>query len=659
MGRTIARHFFHPDKVGKSRNFRRKSSKLYFDRIPIKFEKIYRDINVELKQECKSLINKEPCLPQIVVLDKFIDEFKLYISINKRYVSAKYKINYAKDFPELSNLIKSNKYFMYYLHIPKKNNGLWFCEGRFFTLEEIKKTKDLDTQKKIQEFVEKKKLDYMEFLEEWVGLIFHLATEYLLFKKGLKTIFFSCDKCHRPGVFINGELKDEDDPGKIMGTINVVDTIIYNCINDLHLISSDNEKSNNNILIYDESYSPENLESSKEYDSFKNETNGALIVANNEQTWNNLISEFNKVNKKIKFDLIINGSEFPKILNNIEQHRISQKFNRICLYKPPGENHPSRIKDIFSDPNEVIKFIQSPTPNSEIYPTIKLLTFKEYKDKYISLHKLISSHYGQNGNDCFKIELSYLKDFLMWNPNLKIKNNNDNIKIETFLKTLQKFEKVKNNEEYIIKLYTEENGSYYRDFNNWLNILDPLAIRKTSWFIAAVIYSLNEYAKNKNKGIKTDGLKLYRGIKTYLSSLLYYERTKGQLICFPSFTSSSLDFDVAKKFSENNKNDEEYSTIITINYIYKEGFIPTAVDISDISPFPKEKECLFYPYSFFNIKDIQINHQEKKATIELDAIGKKEIIEEKLKNEDKCTLEYNEEGFIDVKIEEENLDIST
>jgi hypothetical protein len=144
-----------------------------------------------------------------------------------------------------------------------------------------------------------------------------------------------------------------------------------------------------------------------------------------------------------------------------------------------------------------------------------------------------------------------------------------------------------------------------------------------------------------------------------LSSLLYYERTKGQLICFPSFTSSSLDFDVAKKFSENDKNDEEYSTIITINYIYKEGFIPTAVDISDISPFPKEKECLFYPYSFFNIKDIQINHQEKKATIELDAIGKKEIIEEKLKNEDKCTLEYNEEGFIDVKIEEENLDIST
>jgi hypothetical protein len=445
-----------------------------------------------------------------------------------------------------------------------------------------------------------------------------------------------------------------------MGTINVVDTIIYNCINDLHLTFSENEKSNNNILIYDESYNPDNLESSKEYDLFKSETNGALIVANDEQTWNNLISEFNKVNKKIKFDLIIKGSEFSKILNIIEQKRIDNKFNRICLYKSPGENQPNRIKYIFSEPNEIINFINSPEQNSEIYPTIKLLTFKEYNEKYISLHKLISSHYGQNGNDCFKIEISYLKDFLMWNPNLKIKNNDNNIKIETFLKTLQKFEKIKKNEEYIIKLYTEENGSYYKDFNNWLNILDPLAIRKTSWFIAAVIYSLNEYAKNRNKGIKTDGLKLYRGIKTYLSSLLYYERAKGQLICFPSFTSSSLELDVATRFSEENKKDEEYSTIITINYIYKEGFVPTAVDISNISPFPNEKECLFYPYSFFNIKDIQINHQEKKATIELDAIGKKEIIEEKLKNEEQYTLVYNDEGFIEaIKKEEENLDLST
>ena len=75
-------------------------------------------------------------------------------------------------------------------------------------------------------------------------------------------------------------------------------------------------------------------------------------------------------------------------------------------------------------------------------------------------------------------------------------------------------------------------GSYYNDFNFWLNNLDVLAIYKTSWFIAAVIYSLNEYSKNNDKGIKENGLKLYRGMKANLSSLLNYELAKGELPCF-------------------------------------------------------------------------------------------------------------------------------
>ena len=52
------------------------------------------------------------------------------------------------------------------------------------------------------------------------------------------------------------------------------------------------------------------------------------------------------------------------------------------------------------------------------------------------------------------------------------------MKIDTFLKTLQEFEKIKNDQEYIVKLYTYEKGSYYKDFNNWLLNLDPLAIQK-------------------------------------------------------------------------------------------------------------------------------------------------------------------------------------
>lgn len=59
------------------------------------------------------------------------------------------------------------------------------------------------------------------------------------------------------------------------------------------------------------------------------------------------------------------------------------------------------------------------------------------------------------------------------------------------LEVLQKFKGLNDNEEKLIRLYTKERGPFYQDFNYWINILDPLAIDKTSWFIAAVIHSLN------------------------------------------------------------------------------------------------------------------------------------------------------------------------
>ena len=60
----------------------------------------------------------------------------------------------------------------------------------------------------------------------------------------------------------------------------------------------------------------------------------------------------------------------------------------------------------------------------------------------------------------------------------------------------------------------------------------------------------------------------------------------------------------------------------------------------------KEEECLFFPYSFFKVIDFKIEHSSKKAEIELETIGKKEIIETKIGYGNK--LVYNEEGFMEV-----------
>ena len=655
MGRTIAHHFFHPKESDS--NKKNKSSPFYFDKIPIKIDKIYRTINVELEHECKSLINSQAgLLPQIIVLDRFLDEFKCYITNNKRYVSFKYDINYDKDCPNLKTLIKSHKNFMHYLHIPKKDNGIWFCEGRFFTFEELDNRDDKKMPKDIQEFLKKKNIDYNDFFEEWVGLVFHLAAEYLLFKKKLKTIFFSCNRCHRPGVFIQGKLEKKEDPNKIFGTINVVDTIIYNCINNLNLTDSnpeEEERSKNNIILYDESYIL------AEYENIKQETKGAFIVVTNEEELEILIKEIKSKGKKYKFDLILKGNVAEKIVKIIDDQKVNNFFDRTCIYKLPSENNinidvsgPNGKKpEIYNESDGIKKFLKSKRQDSEIYPTFNLLTYKEYINKYMVLHRLISNHYGQNENNSFKAEISYLKDFLLWNPELKAKSSDDKCKIETLLESLHNFKKIKGNEKTIINLYTLEKGSYYQDFNNWLNNLDPLAIQKTSWFIAAVIYCLNEYSKTNNKGIVEDGLKLYRGVKTNFSDLLNYKRLKGELICYPSFISSSKLPQKAKKFAITSKNSQMFETIITINCIYKEGFLPTAVDISEISHFPEEQECLFLPYSFFRIKNIEINYETKKAEIELDSIGKKEIFETKLK--DGFKLDYNEGGFMEVVTEKQ------
>ncbi len=69
MGRAIAKHFFHPNEFGGKRKNNLNNTYYYDDKIPIKFDKVYRPIKVELEHKCTSVKNNEPTLPIIVVLD--------------------------------------------------------------------------------------------------------------------------------------------------------------------------------------------------------------------------------------------------------------------------------------------------------------------------------------------------------------------------------------------------------------------------------------------------------------------------------------------------------------------------------------------------------------------------------------------------------------
>ena len=660
MGKTLAELFFHPYEPPTTNPDQKKNQNtpFYYDQIPIFFNKIYRSIDLKLKVECKSRIQKEKCILNIIVLDNYLEDFKNYILSNPRYESVKFKINYKNL--KLLDLIKSNKHFMYYMHIPNENVAFWFSEARFFTLEEIELTKDKPILEEITKFVEDKKINYLDFLEEWVGLIFHLGAEYLLFKHKIKVIFYSCEKCNRPALIIKKEMVQNEnvDENKIWGTVNIVDTIIYNFTKNLNFseLIEKKKRSKNNIIYYDESYKNRAIDIKNDCKLFKGETDGAFILMTQEILWNNFIEELKEKEKDnnliYKFDLIISGSTTEKILKKINNLKGEKYIDRVCIYTYSPEKYKhlkkifNKIEDIFYYPNEIQNFIHLKNQNSEIFPIVNLLTKDDYSEKYSVIHREISSHYGQTNEDCFKVAQSFLKDYLLWYPKLRLKlGKEEEIKIEQLLKIVQKFKGINDNETNIITTYTKENNSFYQDFNYWLNNLDPLSIQKTSWFIASVMYNLNEYSQKKGKGVK-ESKEFYRGIKMNLCDILSYERSKGEIICFPSFTSTTPIRNIAKKFAEENKTKNQYEIIIKINYIYKDGFIPNAIDISSISAFKEEKEHLFLPFSFFKITKVDINHEKKKGEIELDSIGRKKIMEKYLSKENK--LEYNINGFMDI-----------
>jgi len=134
--------------------------------------------------------------------------------------------------------------------------------------------------------------------------------------------------------------------------------------------------------------------------------------------------------------------------------------------------------------------------------------------------------------------------------------------------------------------------------------------KQISGYVSTLIYSM-AYLYNKSHiyGVFRD-VTLYRGIMLKISDLCLYSVSIDKLICFPSFTSTSIrkntivnfPTDMAKKINEL---DNQYCVIMVINYSYQEGNFSPVFDISRINP--SEAEFLFPPFSFFKIKDVNIN----------------------------------------------------
>ena len=186
--------------------------------------------------------------------------------------------------------------------------------------------------------------------------------------------------------------------------------------------------------------------------------------------------------------------------------------------------------------------------------------------------------------------------------------------------------------------------------NTFYDELDKIDILYNSnddsfeYLIITISRIMYYFASKYNVFYKENNKILYKGDKLYYSSLIKYERIKGKIILFPTFTTVYENENLANIYSGRNnsielyKNSLKFSVIFIITNLFQNNWISNIINLNN------EKKLLFQPFSFFHVKDVKINLKNFTADIYLETIGKVEILEEKIRLGK--SIKYNEKENI-------------
>ena len=425
--------------------------------------------------------------------------------------------------------------------------------------------------------------------------------------------------------------------------------------------SADGELKFNNIIYYDENI---NFKKSiyKDSDLFEMYTPGAFILCTDQDSLKMVIKEILKQIKKEKrmtFNLISTGSIFEKVMNLIKQYpdfeNCIQNYCIYCFkldkYLPLQKTYP-KLREVINKKKEVINFIHKfSSKDIKPYPLTKLITYEDYVKKYKDRHFKISQFYGDLTKETYEEYIKSMKGLIEEEEKSKELLKNQKLLLKGFL-SFNITDDIETLDKLIIKEYTK--NTFYGDLNKWLmnsklNFYAPVA-----YFTSRLMYSLNSYAMGNNMYCKEDKKNIYRGIKMPFSCLLPYIRADKKIILLSSFTSTSEDEQVAKNWAGRKdprklyENSLKFSVVYYIINRYKNNWIPNGINVQKEAQYKKEKEYLYQPFSFYFVRDVQIDYVNYQADIYLETIGKTEILEEQIKKGKE--IEYNEkENIMQIK----------
>ena len=670
-----------------------------YEKIPDYLDK--KEDSSQLIKSCnKSITEHIIDFPLIIVENKFYDSFSIFLEDYIKY--NEYKVIYILKEKLLIKMDTIKNYDIF--HKNKQNeeiNQIFIAETISTSMVDLYNDGQLkDIEKSLKIMSNKFKNNMIKEIEKWVGTIFNILSDFIIFKLKENPLYYCCDECKKPIIFkeesidniINNNVVDNNSSNDIINnnTINVNNNInenndkkekikkliqkkkekdkqmIKNIINDknekmeykklfnvanniislidfskfnnqnpMHNIANPPPKNTptgneqyNNVLYYTEN-------KYADIELFEREVSGAFILVTEQKSLEYVMKCLKKGNNNElnKFILLISGQCCEKILKLLNEKNYLNDFMSCIIYTNNDKynnlmNNYNIIKGIFKKKKEIIKYFNNNANQKTPYFTYKVINLKKYFDYYIEFHKRISKFYGKLSQNLFDSKINMLKQYI--DP----ENNGNKANL---LEALNVFQNGINGKIEIIQGYTGD--SFYSDFNKWLYSLDSLAIDKTGYFLSGLSYSLNLYGEQENKNVNKEII-LYRGVSLTYIDILPYKNNIGNIITFPSFISSSTELSTAESFAQMNLEDNKFRVIYTIKYKHKNNWLPNAVNVADISLYQGEEERLFQSYSFFKIKNVKINIENKSADIELDTVGKTCILEEEFNKGKKIRYNY-------------------
>ena len=366
-----------------------------------------------------------------------------------------------------------------------------------------------------------------------------------------------------------------------------------------------------NIIYYDE-----NLLSSSENNEncsiLKMITLGTFYGVHNYSLFKYIIKRLPDESNK-RFILISSGSAANKVFKYCEicaKKNIS-KFYIYCFDKSKYQNlmdkYP-RLKGVFNDFDELISALSSDRniTNNDILSS-NLIYLEDYNRVYIKLHYEIIRKYSlykelksQNNNRGKFLELVEKKKPYYLEIAKQLLYHDDNDMINFFMKytneseeTLKKvFNNIHNVKQYISN-YTVE-SFYYKYINKFLREGNFESFKKLSNHISKFIYHLLKY---KNEHDQEKEAILYRNMNITPEEFNKYSDSIGRVICYPAFTSTSLNQNCMCALNEK-------PNTIMVKLIIRQNKSKSVVCISGFSEHPNEEEYLFLPFSFFKITQV-------------------------------------------------------